>query len=190
MKKLLFCTIVSLTFLFSACSPIKVTADLDKDTDFTQYKTYSYLGWNKDSCQMMKERTKKLIETTFYNEFKSRGMSYVKTGGDVEISLYLVTNKEKATTSYANYYNKEYAGYYVSHPWGWGQGVAVTAYNECDYTLGTLVCDIIDSKSKTLVWQGVGSATINKDASESQKERNIPVAIAKIMELYPIAPSN
>lgn len=189
MKKLLFCAIVSLTFLVSSCSTIKVSADLDKDTDFSGYKTYSYLGWNEDSDQLAKETTKKLIEAAFYNEFKSRGMTYVKTGGDIEVSLFLVTDQKQATASYAAFCNKEHAGYNVSQTWNWGQGVADTTYEECHYTVGTLVCDIMDSKTKTLVWQGVGSGTINKDASDSQRATNIPAAVTKIMALYPVAPS-
>ncbi len=137
----------------------------------------------------MKEKAKKLIEAAFYNEFTSRGMTYVKTGGDIEISLFMVTDQKKATASYAAFCTKEHAGYNVSQTWSWGQGVDDTTYKACDYSVGTLVCDIMDSKTKALVWQGVGSGTINKDASDSQKAKNLPAAIAKIMALYPVAPS-
>ena len=184
MKNYIFCLIV-LPFLVFACSTLKVTADFDKNMDFTGYQTYSYLGWNEKSSALLNDFDKKRIETAFNNEFKSRGMDFVETGGDIEVSLYLVTDSKTATTAYTDYYGG-YGGYFYGHPWGWGRGFATTTYHQYDYIVGTLVCDVFDSNGKKLVWQGVGSGTVNDDPEVRQK--NIPTAVNKIMALFPVTP--
>ncbi len=177
---------MTLPFLAFACAAIEVTADFDKTVDFTGYKTYSFLGWNKKSSELLNAFDKKRIETAFYNEFKSRGITFVETGGDIEISLYLVTDTKTATTAYTDYYGG-FGGYYYGHPWGWGRGFATTTYHQYDYTVGTLVCDIFDSSGKKLIWQGVGSGTVDDDPAERKKD--ITTAVNKIMALYPVAPA-
>lgn len=185
MKKKLFLLIVILFFFVGACSTIKVSADLDDSVDFTKYKTYSYLGWSKNSSELLNDLDKKRIESAFNNEFNARGITYVETGGDIEVSLYLVTDKKTATTAYTDYYGG-YRGYSFGHPWGWGRGFATTAYHQYDYIVGTLVCDVVDYEKKNLVWQGVGSGTVSENSTD--RKEKIPAAVSKIMALYPVAP--
>lgn len=185
MRKNPFLLIVILFFFVGACSTIKVSADFDDVVDFTKFKTYSYLGWSKNSSDLLNDLDKKRIESAFNNEFEARGMTYVETGGDIEVSLYLVTDKKTAMTAYTDYYGG-YGGYSFGHPWGWGRGFATTSYHQYDYIVGTLVCDVVDHEKKNLVWQGVGSGTVSEN-STGRKEK-IPAAVSKIMGLYPVAP--
>lgn len=183
MKKKLLCLLIILSFFAGACSTIKVSADFDNSIDFAKYKTYFYLGWSKNSSELLNDLDKKRIESAFNNAFQTRGMTYVKTGGDIEVSLYLVTDKKTAMTAYTDYYGG-YGGYSFGHSWGWGRGFATTTYHQYDYTVGTLVCDVIDHENKNLMWQGVGSGTVS-EASAGRKEK-IAAAVNKIMALYPV----
>ena len=166
MKRILL-TLIAITFLFSGCSSIKVTAQYDGSIDFTQYKTYSYLGWNEKSTIMVSDFDKRRVEAAFAAEFNKRNMKFVQADGDIEVSLFLVTEQKTAATAYADYY-RPYGGYYYGHAWGWGSGYATTTYHQYDYTDGSLVCDVFDAKEKKLIWQSVGSGTLNnKPSSES-----------------------
>jgi len=185
MKKLIYSLIV-IGFIFSSCgSGIKVTSQYDQNVNFNEFKTYSYLGWSEGTDKMLNDFDKKRIESAFIAEFKARNMEYVKEGGDIEVSLYLVTDNKTATTAYTDYYGG-YRGYYYGRPWGWGGGFATTTYDQYDYTVGTLVCDVFQASDKQLIWQGVGSGTINEDASK--RDKNIPIAVNKLMSLYPVSP--
>jgi hypothetical protein len=184
MKKNLW-IFLSLAFILGSCSSIKVTADHDASVDFTKYKTYSYLGWSENSTKMLNDFDKRRIEAAFASEFIKRGMKYVQTDGDVEVSLYLVTDQKTATTAYTDYY-RPYSGYYYGYGWGWGGGYASTTYHQYDYTVGTLVCDVFDGNEKKLVWQSVGSGTINDNPST--RDKTIIHAVERIMSLYPIKP--
>jgi hypothetical protein len=183
MKQIVF--IILTFFLASSCSTLKVTSDFDSTTDFSGYKTYSYLGWSDDSEKILNRFDKERIEKAFAEEFGKRGMSYVEEGGDIMVSLFIVVDQKTATTAYTDYYGG-YGGYRYSMPWGWGGGYSTTRYHEYDYLFGTLVCDVFDSKEKALIWQGVGAGTVNEDPQK--RERNIPLAVAKIMAQYPVKP--
>lgn len=193
MKKTLF-GFLALIFILSSCgSSIKVSSQYDRETDFTQYKTYSYLGWSNNSDQLMNDFDKRRVEAAFAHEFEIRGMKYVAAGGDIEISLFLVTEQKTATTAYTNHYGVGgpvgygyggYRGYYYGSAWGWGGGYSSTTYQEYDYTVGTLVCDVFDSQEKKLIWQSVGSGTVDDDSSS--RDKGIPKAVAKMMSLYPV----
>jgi len=184
MKQRLF-LFLSIVLIISSCSSIKVTADRDANADFTKYKTYSYLGWNENSTKLLNDFDKRRIEAAFASEFDKRGIKYVLSGGDIEVSLFLVTDQKTATTAYTDYY-RPYGGYYYGYRWGWGGGYATTTYHQYDYTVGTLVCDVFDGKEKKLVWQSVGSGTI--DDNVSTRDKSIIKAVEKIMSLYPVPP--
>lgn len=185
MKNAIFSFLAALFLLSSCGSSIEVTSDYDKSVDFTKYKTYSYLGWSKNSDELMNDFDKRRIESAFAYEFEIRGLKHVLLGGDIEVSLFLVTDQKTAVTAYTDYYGTYYGGYrYGGYPGGWGMGMSSTTYHESDYEVGTLVCDVFDGKEKRLVWQSVGTKTIEQSSSE--RDVTIPKAIAKMMSLYPV----
>lgn len=182
MKKLIY-LFIGATLVFSSCSSIKVTSQFDPQADFTQYETFSYLGWSENSDQLINDFDKKRIEEAFKAEFEARNITYVEEGGDIDVSIFLVTDTKTATTAYTNYYGG-YGAYGYGRPWGWGGGYATTTYQQYDYVVGTLVCDVFDGESKQLIWQSVGTGTV--DENPSTRDKSIPKAVNKIMSLYPI----
>lgn len=186
MKRLHF-ILIAIVFIASSCgSSIKVTSQYDSGVNFNEFKTFSYLGWSKNSDDLINDFDKRRIEASFKKEFESRNMTLVDDGGDIEISLFLVTDTKTATTAYTDYYGG-YGAYRYGRPWGWGGGYATTTYQQYDYLVGTLVCDVFGGKDKNLIWQGVGSGTV--DDNPSTRDKNIPKAVKKIMSLYPVQPS-
>ena len=69
---------------------------------------------------------------------------------------------------------------------GYSMGTSHTTYNTQVYTVGTLILDVFDNSTKKLIWQGIGAGTVNKDPKN--RDKNIPKAIAKIMNPYPVKP--
>ncbi len=185
--------ILVVAFLFfGGCTTLKVTSDMDKTVDFTKYKTYQYYGWQKDSDKLLNDLDKKRIESAFGEEFKKRGLEYVKENGDLIVTLFIVTQKKTQTTANTTMMGGGapygyYGGYYGYGPgWGWGMGHATTTYHTYDYEVGTLVVDVFDAKKKQLIWEGIGQDTI-KDNTKNRDER-IKKAVAAIMKDYPVKP--
>ncbi len=182
--------------MFSACNTLKVVVDYDKSVDFSKFTTFEYYGWAEESDEILNPFNKKRIESAFGKEFSKRGMKLVEEGGDLIVTLYIVT-KEKtsysATSTSMGMYGGGYGGYYGYGPrYGWGpghgMGTSYTSYNEYDYTVGTLIIDIYDAKKEQLIWESIGSRTLNQDQTSEAKEQSIKKTANNMMSKYPVKP--
>ncbi len=173
---------------FYSCSSIKVVADYDKTVDFSQYKTLEYYGWSDESDKILNDLDKRRIEQAFGNEFKMRGIEPVESNGDLVVTLFIVVEKKtQQTASTTHMGGGYYGGYYGYGPgWGWGPSYSTTTISEYDYQVGTLVCDVFDKAEQRLIWEGIGSGTV--DENPNTRDENIPKAVAAIMEKYPVQP--
>ncbi len=172
----------------------QITFDFDKDVDFTQYKTYSFGGWQQDSNKLINDIDKKRILSSFKSELLQRDLDYELAEADLVITLFFVVDEKTSTTAYTDYmgagmgYGYGYGGGryggYFRPAWGWGGGYSTTSYSENDYKVGTFVVDIYDANTKKLIWQGVSQKTINENGSKRAK--TIPKNVAKLMKKYPV----
>jgi len=186
MRSILFALLI-ITALAS-CSSIKITSEKDGDVDFTQFNTLSYYGWQEESDKILNRFDKERIEKAFADEFKKRGISVVERDGDIIVSLFIVVDQKKGVNAYNNHYGAGgpygyYGGYGYGAGWGWGMGYSSTTYQEYEYNVGTLVCDVFDSSTKKLIWQGVVSGEI--DDNVKTRERNIPRVVSYLMKRFP-----
>ncbi len=108
MKALRLIPMLALIMAMTSCSTVKVVADMDKTTDLSKYKTYSFLGWQNNSDQTLGELDQKRIRDAFINEFERRGLKRVGNNGDMEVSLFIVVDQKTSVTAYTNYYGGRY----------------------------------------------------------------------------------
>jgi uncharacterized protein DUF4136 len=165
----------------------KVTVDLDKEANFTKYKSLTFLGWQKDSDKLMNDLDKTRMRDAFVSEFKNRGMEKGGEDADLAITLYLVLEQKTSTTAYTNYYGGGGYGRYHRGGWGWGNGYANTTYSESDYIKGTLVMDVYDNSTNQLIWQAVASGTVKE--TPKKRGKSIPKTVNKLMKKFPITPA-
>lgn len=180
-KSLLLIVIVA---ALASCSSVKVVTDVDKTVDFTQYTTYSFLGWQDDSDKIMNELDRNRVHAAFKSEFDARGMKLVESDGDMDVILFFVVDQKTTVTAYNNYYGGGGYGAYHRYGGGWGYGSSTTTYSENDYLEGTLVMDVFDGKSKDQIWQGIAKSTITENPAK--RETKIPKKINALMYKFPI----
>ena len=185
MRILRLFSVMAFVMAMVSCSTVKVVVDMDSKTDFSKYETYSFLGWQNDSDQILNEFDKKRFHDAFKNEFERRGLTFVEESGDMEVSLFVVVDQKTSVTSYTNYYGGRYGGYY-RYGGGWGMGYANTTYQESDYLEGTLVMDVFDGESKKQVWQGIATKTVTENPAK--REKTIPASISSLMRKFPVQP--
>lgn len=173
---------LGLILLLSSCSTVKVVSDTDKTTDFSQYKTYSFLGWQDNSDAQLSVFDKKRLRVAFASELEARGMSYQESADDMAISLFIVINQKTSVTDYTDYYVNGGYGIYsrYNRGWGYGYGNPQTTYQEDDYMKGTLIMDVFDGKSNEQVWQGIAVSTIAEKPEKRKK------TIPKQMDKFPV----
>lgn len=178
---------------FCSCSTsLKVMQNSDPTLDIAKSKTYSYNGWFGEKDDLI-EVDVKAWEKAFVAELGKRGMTYQVTGGDVIITLMSVVSKESTTNRYNRYYGSGTYGFYQP-TWGWGMGYgygnqnsgyAGVPYKENVYLHGTIICDVFDSKTKKLAWQGVASKALNPKVNKNRGSK-IPSIAEKMLKKFPV----
>jgi hypothetical protein len=182
-----FMVAIATVFLTSGCSSLKLTADYDKTVDFTQFKTFEFYGWAKESDKVLNGLDKVRIEDAFAKEFYDRGLKLVKSDGDLVVTLFIVVEEKTEQTAQTTHMGGYYGRYYGYGPgWGWGPSYSTTTVSTYDYKVGTLVCDVFDKAEERLIWEGIASKTI--DENPATREKNIPRVVELLMKKYPVPP--
>ena len=197
MKKIrfLFLPLLALVFL-SSCVSVRVISDYDRQASFNSYKTYAYYKTGIDKAQIS-DLDKKRILTAIDTEMAAKG--FVKSGQpDLLVSIF--TKEREQVDVYNNNFGWGgwgwgwggfggwgWGGFY--NPWfwgpgwgGWGGGFGPTVSTR---TEGSLYIDLIDTRSKELVWQGRGVGTLNNIDNIDKKEQRIRKFVSQILAEYP-----
>jgi hypothetical protein len=137
-----------------------VKVDFDKDANFGTIKTFAVkigTSWNNPLSEkrVVGEIEQSLTEKGWTKTDESKADALVVLHGATQVKKDLNT-----------FYSGGYGGY------GWrgvgGMGSATTTVNE--YTVGTLVVDIFDAKSKQLLFRGTASDEISDKPEKNVKK--------------------
>jgi hypothetical protein len=58
-----------------------------------------------------------------------------------------------------------------------------------DVPMGTVMIDVVDVKTDTLVWRGIASDTLSTNPTPEKSEKRINKAMAKLFTKYPVPPA-
>ena len=177
MKKLLLPILIMI--IAASCSTIKVSSDYDKTAGFSAYKTYTFTqeALNIQLDDLNKNRLINAITT----ELSAKGFTKAESNPDVLIDIKLKGEQKQTATATSS------GGYGGGYGYRWGGGFSTTQINYDTYIDGTLFIDMIDASKKQLVWQGRGTKTIDQDANQDKREKNINYAVKQIFMKYPPA---
>jgi hypothetical protein len=156
-----------LAILSLSCFAREIRTDYDHHVNFSGYKTYS---WAKVDTPdpLWNDRVKEAVD----KQLTAKGWTQVATDGDVSIVAVGTTHEKPTLRTF-------YDGF---DGWMWGGFGDATTYVE-NYTVGTLVIDMFDSRTKKLIWRGsVSDAVAGKpDKDEKKLEKDV----AKMFEHFP-----
>ncbi|MFN8256736.1 MAG: DUF4136 domain-containing protein [Bacteroidales bacterium] len=178
MKYTLFLLI--LATLAISCSTIRISSDYDKTAPFANYKTYKFT--DEALALPINDLNKNRLISAIETELAAKGFTKSETP-DVLIDLNL--KGEQKQTATANTTGTGGYGYGYGYRYGWGGGFTTTTINYDTYVEGTLFVDMIDASKKQLVWQGRGVGTVDPEASQAKREKNINYAVKQIFTKYP-----
>jgi hypothetical protein len=166
-------------FLANASFAQQVKTDYDRAANFSQYKTYS---WEKVQTPdpLWVDRIKAAVNAAL----EAKGWTQMESGGDISI-IAMEINRNHQTL---NTFYDDFGG-----GWGW-RGFGFGGFGESTttsetYTVGTLVVDLFDAKTKMLVWRGVSSGMLSDKSDKNIK--NLNRGVEKMFQHFPPdAPKN
>ena len=140
-----------------------IKVDYDKAADFTKYKTFAIkLGtsWNNP---LSEKRVLAEIQPGLTEKGWTATTDDAKA--DAVVVLHGATEKQKSLNTF-------YSGGYGGYGWrgGWGGGMSSSTTTVDEYTVGTLVVDIFDAKTKALVYRGTASDEISNKPEKNAKK--------------------
>lgn len=172
MRFKLFILTIFLAF-FSSCVSVRVVSDYDKAAPFNTYRTFAFYKTGIDKAKIS-DLDKKRILRNLEAGMITKGFQKSSTP-DVLVSFF---TKEKERV---NVYNNGFGMGWGWNPWWWGGNMSTVTTS----TQGVLYIDLIDAKTKQLVWQGKGSGSINFDGNIERKEARIAEFVREILAQYP-----
>jgi Domain of unknown function (DUF4136) len=158
-------------FLTNSSFAQQVKTDYDRTANFSQYKTFS---WEKvqTADPLWVGRIKAAVDAAL----AAKGWTQVESGGDISIvAIEMNRNHQTLNTFY-----DDFGGGFRWRGFG-GFGESTTTPET--YTVGTLVVDLFDAKTKDLVWRGVSSGMLS-DKSNKNIE-NLNRGVHKLFQHFP-----
>jgi len=148
----------------------KITVEFDQAADFAKYKTFAIRDGqlNSRNPALNSELVKKRIEADIVRDLTARGLEMTTGRSDLNVR-YRFGSARKAEIE--------------RYPAGWrGFGTRVV---RVPYTEGTLVIDLRDPSTRSLVWRGIAS----EEKSEGAKiEGKLDDMVRKAIAKYPPKP--
>jgi hypothetical protein len=142
----------------AAAQDVKV--DFDKSVDFAKYKTFSITVETKWGSPFGEKRALDEVEKALVAK------GWRKAPAASADALVVINGATEAKRSLNTFYT---GGGYGGYRWGgMGMGSSQTTVNE--FTVGTMVVDIFDAKTKALIWRGIGADELSDKADKNQKK--------------------
>jgi hypothetical protein len=187
MKKIILAAIF--LCMINSCSTLKVSCDYDQNAKFDTYKTFEFS--EMALYFPIEDLSREILLSAIEDEMKQKGFTKAENA-DIMIDLQLNTQEKASVSSYptgdVGGYGYGYGGgfgYGSGYAYAWGSGFTTSAIYVDHYADGTLFIDMIDTKTKQLVWQGRGKGSIDPDADELKRDTNIRKAVNYIFSRYP-----
>ncbi len=145
----------------------KITVEFDQSVDFSKFKTFAIRAGrlNSKNPALNSELTKKHIETDIERYLTARGLELGGDRADLNVRYTLGSARRVETEAY---------------PAGWrGFGTRIV---RVPYAEGTLVIDLRDPTTRSLVWRGIAT---DEQRDPNKLQGKLDDMVRKALEKYP-----
>ncbi|MFY2557522.1 DUF4136 domain-containing protein [Corallococcus terminator] len=177
----------------TACASIDVSSNYDPSAvqQLDGYKTYAWLPQPEGTDKRIYNPiVGGEVQRAADDYLQSHGYQKVDAGANPDFLIGwhgAIDNKIEADTV------NSYYGYPYDPMWDpfYGGGPVVMSAPETyvrEYEQGTLLLDIVDARSKKLVWRGQAQSEIDDNAKAEKQQSNINKAVTEMLERFPPKP--
>jgi hypothetical protein len=171
MRATTFFTTISLMLLGTMTLAQSVTYDFDALADFSKFRTYTWVRGNPVPDELNHRRIVQAIEA----QLSLKGLSKADANGnpDVLVAYHASFDTDLQISAIATGWGP--------YRWGGGNGVARAQ----EVLVGTLAVDIVDARTKNIVWRAMASSDLDVDAKPEKRAKNIQKTSEKMFKNYP-----
>lgn len=161
-----------------------VHVDFDRGSDFSRFKTYSWMGGVPAKNPLIDRQ----IRTNIEEQLAAKGLRRVEGGGDLSLMYLAAVDKDLEVAT---------AGWVTTGNWSSQirSGISVRGQS-WDIEVGTLVVCLSDAASKNLLWRGTASTVLDQRrrnqnimeamAEDARKvEKRVRKSVQKMFKQYP-----
>jgi uncharacterized protein DUF4136 len=169
-------TLSVLLLAVGSLSAQDLKTDYDHSVNFSQFKTYTWLQV-KTSNSLWDERLKNDVNSALI----AKGLTEVPSGGDLAIVASRTSQNEQTLNTFYDGLGGGwgYRGFGGGGFGGFGESTTTTD----TYVVGTVVLDIFNGNSKTLLWRGSADGTLSGNSNKNIA--NLDRAIEKLFAHFP-----
>jgi hypothetical protein len=192
--------VMLLVSALSACSSYNYYTAARNKTNMSSYRTFAWLPpdvqTNKAGAVVKKEIGDEVVKSATITALETKGLKLQETNADLLVSYSTLTGRGTKTEFYPSYYGGLYSGFgWGGFGWGYrsfyggfggwgfpyygGGFYGGGTYARVPYKEGTLIIDIIDRNTRTLVWRGFGVGELHNPKTTLKE---LPKVVSGILQ--------
>jgi len=191
MKKLV---VAGLLVLLTACAGIPVSTDYSQDFDFSNVSSYAWLLPAKHrNPEVDNDLVRARVVDAVDAQFTAKGLSQVSDASkaSVLVSYQLGQEDKIAIDNFGSWYT--HFGYYPCYRCGYRPGYGYFGNSHFydddiwvrNYKESTLMIDVIDPKSKKLLWRGMTKRIIPSLKTPEERRLYVLETVSAILAEFP-----
>jgi Domain of unknown function (DUF4136) len=171
--------LIFLVVLIFRCSPeIQAYTDYDPDYDLWKYRTFDWAQkMNVEQNQnplYYNELNDKRIKKSIRNQLEKRNYQLTATSPHLILHYHIIVEDKSVLVTEPFGYS--YGPYWMKRP-----------QQTYTYTQGTLILDLMDTRSNQLVWRGWAVAAVDQIDSPEKIDKLVDTAVRKMFIKFPYA---
>jgi hypothetical protein len=167
-----FVTAAALLVMGTITFAQNVSYDFDRATNFSSIRAYAWVRGTTLDDELNHSRIVRAIDA----QLSQKGLVKVETSAnaDVVVAYHATFDRDLQI----NGFSSGWGGYRFA---GSRSGTARAE----EILVGTLVVDVVNAKTNTIVWRGIASKDIDVKASPEKRDKNITKTAEKLFKNYP-----
>ena len=169
--------VAAASLVAGAALAVDIKTDYDKEADFTTIKTFAVkigTGWGN-------EISEKRVVDGVTKTISAKGWTPVaEDQADALVVVHGATSQKQTLQTFYDGW-----GGYGWYGWG-GMSMGSATTTTYTYTVGTIVVDVFDAKTKKLMWRGHAEDEIKNSVEKREKQLN--KALNKLFAYFPPKP--
>ena len=145
------------------CASAQINTDFDSSAQFGNYDTYAWMETPRMEAMQQGTLFDRPLRLAVEEQLAAKGLRKANTNGEADILLvYHAGVKDKLDVQQWGYFGRR--------------------WDVREYQQGTLVIDVVDAKSKSLVWRATATDEVSRSGASREK---IARTVQKMFERFP-----